>query len=482
MVVQAGVAWIQRVYRRLLREILSSCVPAIDNWFWPWPFQLLHGTGQVHCRVELPELSDSFDTDDQRSLVNRRLAVPFRRKRRPASSLPLLVTFISCLSVWVYPAQSLRDPLFMKEAEPGLSQIFNMDYDQAVETFSSLNTAYPQHPAPLLYMATAVWLRELYEGVDLNIDKFIAPGYLDRPSDREMPSQEKQAFLDLVEESQGLAEAILKEEPKHKDARYFLGSCYGLSAAFALTIDRSRNRAFKEGRKAYKEHKRLLEVDPDYYDAYLSVGLYEYIVGNLPWYVKWLAALIGFHGSGKRGLEYLSLAAEKGSYVADEARALQMVLWMREKEFDKALERARSLHQEFPRSWHWYLNQAQILEKMGSTETAADMYLTVLRWAEEGRPNYAKIKLPVFRFVVGEKLMELKRPRLALEQFERLLENPQTPEQERALSHLRAGQILDLQGRRTEAVAHYTKVLEIEEFDDPHKRARNFLRKPYSGR
>ena len=444
-------------------------------------FQLLHEAGRVHRLNEMAGVNDSIDTDYQRSLVNRRTAVTIRTKRLPASRFSLLMAFTLCLSVWVCQAQSLRDPLFMKEAQTGFSQIFNMDYDQAVETFSSLKAAYPQHPAPPFYMATAVWLRELYEREDLDVDKFIAPGYFNRPADREMPSQEKQAFIDLVEESQRLAEVILEGKPENKDARYFLGSCYGLSAAFAFTIDRSRSRAFEEGRKAYKEHKRLLKEDPDYYDAYLSVGLYEYIVGNLPWYIKWLAALIGFRGSEMRGLEYLSLAAEKGPYVADQARALQMVLWVREKEFDKALENARSLHQEFPRSFLLHLNQAQILEKMGSTESAADSYVAVLRWAEEGRPNYGKIKLTAFRFAVGKKLMALKRPTLALEQFEKLLKSPQTPEQKRVSSHLMAGQILDLQGKRTEAVAHYTKVLELEEFENSHDRARDFLRKPHSG-
>jgi hypothetical protein len=56
----------------------------------------------------------------------------------------------------------------------------------------------------------------------------------------------------------------------------------------AVTIDHDKREAFRQGKKAYQHHLRIVEGQPGYYDAYVTIGLYEYIVANLPWYVNWI--------------------------------------------------------------------------------------------------------------------------------------------------------------------------------------------------
>lgn len=75
--------------------------------------------------------------------------------------------------------------------------------------------------------------------------------------------------------------------------------------------------------------------------------------------------------------------------------------------------------------------------------------------------------------------MHLQLVKLALEQFRKLIESPATPARERALSHLRAGQILDLQGKRSEAMTHYEEVLKSKDFEHSHDQAQGFLQRAY---
>ena len=56
---------------------------------------------------------------------------------------------------------------------------------------------------------------------------------------------------------------------------YFLGSAYRALAAFALTIDHDKREAFRKGKQAYQHHPRIVEDQPGYYDAYVTIGLYE---------------------------------------------------------------------------------------------------------------------------------------------------------------------------------------------------------------
>ena len=51
------------------------------------------------------------------------------------------------------PAQNLRDPDFMKKAQAGFTDIYNMDYAKARQLFAALESQYPNHPAPPLYLA-----------------------------------------------------------------------------------------------------------------------------------------------------------------------------------------------------------------------------------------------------------------------------------------------------------------------------------------
>ena len=164
-------------------------------------------------------------------------------------------------------AEDLRSPRFLEKARVGFDQIFDLDYDEAFTTFEILATEYPEHPGPPLYMATTIWLQELFQRQDLELDKFISPSYFDQASGQSMAIAEKTRFHELINSSQQLCEALLETSPGDKDARYFLGALHGILGSFAITIDHSRTRAFQHGKKAYRYHIALIEEDPDYYAA-----------------------------------------------------------------------------------------------------------------------------------------------------------------------------------------------------------------------
>jgi len=375
-------------------------------------------------------------------------------------------------------SQDLRSPAFMQAAEKGFAEIYNLDYDQANKTFSDLRARYPEHPAPPLYLATVTWLSELFGRNELDLDRFIAPAYFTQPTTRKMPAEARKLFFDNVQTSQNLAEAILKKNPKNHDARYFVGSSHGVLGAFSITIDRSYSDAFSHGKKAYKYHDAIIEENPNYFDAYMSVGLYEYIVDNLPWYIKWVAVIVGYRGSQERGFDYLGRAASKGQYAADDAAVLQMVLFVRENRYADALKNVSSLHSKYPRNYILHLNKAQILEKLGRRSEAAGEYRKVLSQADAKAPNYGKIPMPGFRLDAARKLLSLGDGGGALTQFEKLLAD-KSAQRQKVICHLGAGQAMDLLGRRKEATAHYEEVLRLPDMEDSHDRARDYLKRPY---
>ena len=391
----------------------------------------------------------------------------------------ILVSALFFLSLSPLLAKDLRNPQFFAQARKGFTEIYNLEYDEAAQTFSALKREYPEHPAPPLYVGLTIWLRELFERQELDLNLFIAPGYFTRPAKGKMAPERRRAFLNEIQSSQDFSRKILEKDPGNKDARYFLGASYGILGSFVITVDQSRKQALSNGKQAYKYHHQLVKENGEYYDAYLTVGLYEYIVDNLPWYVKWLAILLGYRGSEERGLRYLATAAEKASFVADDARLLQTILYVREGRNGEALENARYLHERYPRNYILHLNRAQILERMGKKGQAAEQYFAVIKRAEARAPNYHMLLLSAFRYQVGNKFMQLNRWEWALDQFQKSIQSAQTPRREKALSCLRAGQILDLAGRRSEAMSYYEQVLTLENIEESHRQAKRFLKRPY---
>ena len=376
-------------------------------------------------------------------------------------------------------AQTFRDAEYKAVTDEGVDYIYRLEHDKAIQFFAELGEKRPHHPGPPLAQSFAYWLRELFARQELDLDQFISPGYFTRSPKREMPAAARLAFEKGIVKSQVLARKYLEEHPGDKDARYYLGAAEGAQGAFAFTIDQSYLAALRHGKAAYKYQRALVDEDPEFWDSYLTVGVYEYTLGNIPWYLKWITFIAGYRGSEARGFEYLVTAADKAKFVFNEARVLLMILYVREEYYEYALRVAKDLHRRYPENFLLHLNRAQILERLGEREQAIETYLEVVRLAEEGKRNYQKVPLGTFRYTAGARLVELGARERALALFLEATQDPGTPEREKALSHLRAGEMLDLLGKRAEAVSQYQVVRELSEFEDSHEFASKYLDSPY---
>jgi tetratricopeptide (TPR) repeat protein len=376
-------------------------------------------------------------------------------------------------------AQSLKTPEFLERTTKGFDYVYSLDYEEAQHAFQNLRRQYPQHPGPPLYLALTLWQHELFRRQEWQLDRFVAPQSFMQATQAQMSAEDRNAFFKYIGESQAACQAILKQNASDRDARYFLGATHGALAAFAVTIDHDKREAFRQGRKAYRYHLEIVEEQPDYYDAYVTIGLYEYIVANLPWYMKWIAQIAGYQGTEERAFKYLRLAATKSQFTSVNAQNVLVVLCLREKFYDEALENAQSLHRRYPRNFLLHINVAQILAEMKRPAQATDEYTKIMEQAESSTPNYQKMPLGSFRYNIGKALMNMGRFELAQRLFTAAIQDPRTAVRERALSQLYLAEVLDLSGNRQQAIANYEQVLSVANVEDSHNTAKTYLKKPY---
>jgi len=96
--------------------------------------------------------------------------------------------------------------------------------------------------------------------------------------------------------------------------------------------------------------QKLLSEDPSYYDAYLAIGIENYLLGINPAPVRWLLRLSGAQTDKDDGIAKLRLTAEKGHYLAPYARLLLAVAALRDHDRTQAYRLLAGLAAEFPQN------------------------------------------------------------------------------------------------------------------------------------
>jgi hypothetical protein len=91
-----------------------------------------------------------------------------------------------------------------------------------------------------------------------------------------------------------------------------------------------------------------LDADPTAYDAYLTKGFTEYLVANLPFYLRWMMSMDEVTGTREQGLSDMRIAAQSGQYLKPFAELLLAMFYLRENKEDKTEELLAQLTEQYP--------------------------------------------------------------------------------------------------------------------------------------
>lgn len=390
-------------------------------------------------------------------------------------------------SPWVSDAERGR---FEQLRDSGYEALYNLDYGKARADFSELARLFPQHPAGTQYLASALMFETLYKSRRLQASLYSTKYFYAKSDDKTDPEVAKQ-FWTLTGEAQSLAAARRKQYPKDTEALYYLGNVAALKATFEETVERRHSAALSDGCEAVELHRKVIKLDPAYNDAEVTIGMYDYIVGALPFPAKLVAGFFGAHGSKKRGLATVERVAKEGKGARDQARTLLVILYTREKRYVEAAELARQLSAKYPRNYLYRLEAANALILQATTAGKAkhapadeatageayDIYEALLNDKEVSGTAARLTDLIHFRY--GEALLKTGRTERAAAEFFAAAKSAGADEGLATMAHLYAARSLDACDKRPQAVAQYHVVLSRPDVYDAHEEARKGLRERY---
>lgn len=269
-------------------------------------------------------------------------------------SIPILVLFFATVASSASDAQPTG-------LELGYRDMYNLQFDQAHRRFDDWQRTHPQDPMGAVSNAAAYLFSEFDRLHILESEFFTNDDRFERRSQPPADPKVKQAFMAEIDKSQKLANVALAKNPKDANALFAAVLVLGLQGDYAALIEK-RDLAglgfLKDGRAMAE---RLLQVDPTCYDAYIAVGVENYLLSLRPAPVRWLLRMTGAQTDKEIGLKNLQLTATKGHYLLPYARLLLAVAAIRDQDRGKARTLLAGLAQEFPLN-HLYareLNQLQ---------------------------------------------------------------------------------------------------------------------------
>jgi tetratricopeptide (TPR) repeat protein len=358
----------------------------------------------------------------------------------------------------------------------GFRFLYEMKYPEAKTQFEQMIQKDPSHPAGYIYLASSVWLEQLSKMRRLQTQIYNrGNAFFQQQNDPTDPQVEK-AFYGMIEKGRIRANMRLKSNRNDLAGLYYLGTAHGAIAGYESTIKRSFFSSLQNGKKAVEAHKMLIKRYPHVADAYLSVGMYNYVVGNLPVGVKLLMLLGGVHGSKEEGLKQLEKAFRDGSLARDEAAVILVILYDRERRQEDALKLLKGLSEKYPGNPVFPFESATMLTKVGRLSESMAIYHKLLQ--KEAAQQYL---LDFIHYEYAEVLFLTGSWQEAYNHFvraRRVMER--TPVGLITMTHLRAGQCLNAMGRHKEAAVEYGFVLKQPDIRNSRDQAKKYLKNPWS--
>jgi hypothetical protein len=239
-------------------------------------------------------------------------------------------------------------PVTASALDQGFRQMYNLQFVEAHDTFHKWTTVHPEDPMGAVSDAAAYLFAEFDRLHILQSEFFTEDADF---KSRVKPTGDpriKAEFQKQIAECERLAMAALARNPQDRNAQFARILALGLQSDYLALIEKryvASLRLMKNGRTMAQD---LLAKDPSYYDAYLAVGVENYMLGTKAAPVRWMLSLAGAQTDKAKGIEELKLTAAKGRYLEPFARLLLAVAALRDNDKSKARDLLAGLARQFP--------------------------------------------------------------------------------------------------------------------------------------
>ncbi len=344
-----------------------------------------------------------------------------------------------------------------------INSMYNFDFTTAERDFEVIMYQYPAHPLPDFLMALGYWWRI---EVDVTNERFddIFIQYLDRANEK--------------------AEKMLDQNPKNKEAAFFLAAGYGFQGRL-YSERKSWAKATFAGRNALKYMEMSRGEEEFNPELLLGDALFNYFSVWIPENYPLLKPVISLFpkGSKELGIRQLETVASNAFYTRVEAQYFLFRLYASEEKrpFD-ALRISEYLHNKFPNNPYFHRSYARHLYTVGRWSECVDESYEILNRIDQKQYGYEANSGRFAAFFLGEYFYRIGDRLEAKKYYMETVAYGEESESQESGYYLHAliqlGKILTAEKNKSQAKLYFERVKRYSKRNHPaHKEARDFIKK-----
>ncbi len=340
-----------------------------------------------------------------------------------------IVFFILLSGIFVHQSRAQDYNKVHKLITEGIHSIYEIDFPSALSKFQQAKSIAPNDLRGPFFESTVYFWKALFTKNRTDYD----------------------TYLNLSDKIIDKCSEIVDKNENDLDAQFYMGWTYTIRAFITYYIDKNVLKAASDIKDGNKALSFVVEKNPAYYDAYLGLGIYNYIISFIPPKLQWLTSILGFSGDRDAGKKQLITASEKGTYTNTEAKFYLTLLSWREENYPLAEDYATQLRDSYPESPAVWMLWGLLLSQQDKMQDAIDAYEKSIE-LNEGKESeivyktsFGALGTAYFRMNVFDKAVEYLKKYLKYVNQDDMYNN-------RLYS---IGVSLELMGNRDEAMNYY---------------------------
>lgn len=237
-----------------------------------------------------------------------------------------------------------------RSIEQAYTDMYNLEFTGAHRAIAEYESKRPNDPLGPVSDAAACLFSE-FNRLHILQSEFFTNDSSITGSEKLRPDPAVKAQFDRdLAETERLADTEKTNRDHWANAMFADTLRFGLHADYLALIEKREFAALTEMKQGRQLAQQLLSEYPQFYDAYIAVGVENYLLSIKPAPVRWLLHITGAQTDKQNGLEKLRLTAEHGQYLAPYARLLLAVAALRDGDRREARELLKWLATQYPRN------------------------------------------------------------------------------------------------------------------------------------
>jgi len=234
------------------------------------------------------------------------------------------------------------------ELRAGFDLLYNQKFVEARQVFERWKTRNPEEPFGEVAIAASYLFEELDHQKVLTSDFFLDEKRFLRGIDGNPNAERMRYFRESLRKARELAHTKQKADPNDGEAFFALTLADGMESDALSILERKHIAALKHMKEANKNAKRLLAQHPDATDAYIALGISNYIIGSMNSATRFGLWFGGIRGDKNTGMDQVARTAVSGRYLRPYAKIILALAARRENQPALAERLFRELKEEYP--------------------------------------------------------------------------------------------------------------------------------------